>query len=146
MAGREYGKLLQILPDQHKELKGEIYRGCGVCLAKMFYFMKAGEYFMKAYELTGKPDCYQQYLWTKRLTMTQEEYLEFLKQHREAYEDSLGIEEVLDGLQLQWQHCRKAEQLSAILKEKEKRNIAQYQQDLEICVEEMKDSYRQMLQ
>lgn len=146
MAGREYGKLLQILPDQQTILKGEIYRGCGVCLAKMFYFAKAGEYFLKAHRLTGKISCYQQYLWTQRLMMTEQEYLEFLKKHEEAYEDSLEIEGLLEDWQEQWQHSRQAQDLKAICEEKEKRNIAAYQQKLEKGVEELKTSYRTMLQ
>ena len=146
MAGKEYGMLLQILPDQQTILKGEIYRGCGVCLAKMFYFSKAGEYFLKAHRLTGKISCYHQYLWTKRLSLGEEEYLEFLKQHPEAYEDSLEIERLLDGLWIQWQHSGPVERLKNIRKEKEKRNIAKYQQDVEQYVEEMKDAYRGMLQ
>ena len=50
-AGREYAKLLQMLPEDMTVLRGEIYHGCGVCLAKMFYFKLAGEYFLKAQRL-----------------------------------------------------------------------------------------------
>ena len=35
-AGKEYAKLLQMLPEDMTVLRGEIYHGCGVCLAKMF--------------------------------------------------------------------------------------------------------------
>lgn len=146
MAGREYGRLLQILPDEQTILKGEIYRGCGVCLAKMFYFSKAGEYFLKAHKLTGKIACYQQYLWTKRLSMTEKEYVEFLKEHEEAYEDSIEMEERLEELQIQWQHSKQAVILQEIRQEKEYGNIAKYQQKTEQYVEGMKDAYRGMLQ
>ena len=146
MAGREYGRLLQMLPDQQTILRGEIYRGCGVCLAKMFYFAKAGEYFLKAHRLTGKISCYQQYLWTKRLSMTEQEYFEFLKKHEEAYEDSLEIEGLLEEIQEQWQHSRQAADLRNIMEDKEQKNVAIYQQKLENCVEELKTSYQQMLQ
>lgn len=145
MAGREYGKLLQILPDEQNILRGEIYRGCGVCLAKMFYFSKAGEYFLKAHRLTGKIACYKQYLWTKRLSMTEEEYVEFLREHEEAYEDSLEMEEFLEELQEQWQHSKQAIILQNIQKEKEMRNIAVYQEKIEQRVEYVKDAYREML-
>lgn len=146
LAGREYGKLLQILPDEQTILKGEIYQGCGICLAKMFYFSKAGEYFLKGHKLTGRIVCYQQYLWTKRLSMTEKEYMEFLQEHKEAYEDSLEMEEVLEGLQEQWEDSRQAMILRNIRLEKEMRNIAQYQKMIEQRVEYMKDAYREMLQ
>jgi len=146
MAGREYGRLLQILPSDQTILRGEIYRGCGVCLANMFYFAKAGEYFLKAHTLTGKIACYRQYLWTKRLSMTEKEYFEFLRQHDEAYEDSLEMEETLERLQEQWQLSNSASILRSIQREKERRNVAEYQKKVEQRVEYLKDAYREMLQ
>ena len=53
LAGKEYGRLLQILPEEQTILRGEIYHGCGVCLANMFYFTLAGEYFLKAHTFQG---------------------------------------------------------------------------------------------
>ena len=100
-AGREYAKILQMLPEDMTILKGEIYHGCGVCLAKMFYFTLAGEYFLKAHTLTGKIASYHQYLWTKRLSMSEQEYVEFLREHEEAYEDSVEMEEYLEKLNIQ---------------------------------------------
>lgn len=145
MAGREYGRLLQILPSEQTILRGEIYHGCGVCLANMFYYSKAGEYFLKAHTLTGKIACYRQYLWTKRLSMNEKEYFEFLRQHEEAYEDSLEMEETLERLQEQWQCSNSASLLRGIQREKENRNIARYQKKIEERVEYLKDAYREML-
>ena len=102
LAGKEYGRLLQMLPEEQTILRGEIYHGCGVCLAKMFYFTLAGEYFLKAHTMTGKIASYKQYLWTKRLSTTEKEYVEFLKEHEEAYEDSVDMEEYLEELNEQW--------------------------------------------
>mgnify|MGYP003304063151 CR=1 FL=1 len=144
-AGREYAKLLQMLPDNMTIFRGEIYHGCGVCLAKMFYFTLAGEYFLKAHTLTGKIACYRQYLWTKRLSMTEKEYFEFLRQHDEAYEDSLEMEETLERLQEQWQLSNSASILRSIQREKERRNVAEYQKKVEQRVEYLKDAYREML-
>lgn len=145
LAGKEYGKLLQILPEEQTILKGEIYHGCGVCLAKMFYFTLAGEYFLKAHTLTGKIASYQQYLWTKRLSVTEQEYVEFLKEHHEAYEDSVEMEEYLEELTSQFQHSNSGELLKGIQKEREMRRLAGYQDKLTQRVEYLKDAYRQML-
>ena len=145
MAGREYGKLLQILPDEMTILRGEIYHGCGICLANMFYFSKAGEYFLKAHTLTGKIACYRQYLWTRRLSMSEKEYFEFLREHEEAYEDSLEMEELLERLHEQWQYSNSGILLRNIQNEKEKRDFAGYQKKIDQRVEYLKDAYREML-
>lgn len=145
LAGREYGKLLQMLPDDMTLLKGDIYHGCGVCLGKMFYFNLAGEYFQKAHELTGKTASYQQYLWTKRLTMTEEQYVEFLKEHKEAYEDSVEMEEYMDELKHQWEHSHTGILFAGIEKEKEMQNVAEYHHKLKERVEYLKDAYREMI-
>ena len=144
-AGREYAKLLQMIPEDMTVLRGEIYHGCGVCLAKMFYFKLAGEYFLKAHTLTGKTASYHQYLWTKSLVMSEKEYMEFLKEHEEAYEDSVEMGHVLEDLSLQWEHSHGALLLQGIHKEKELRRIAQYQNILKERVNYLKEAYREMV-
>lgn len=145
LAGREYMKVLEILPEKNGVLRGEIYHACGVCLARMFYFRQAGEYFLKAHTLTGRIASYKQYLWTKRLSMTEEEYLEFLKEHEEAYEDSLEMEHYLEQVEEQWPHSQEALLLSCIREEKETKNVLAYQEKINQRVEYLKDSYREMV-
>lgn len=145
LAGKEYAKLLQMLPDDLTNLRGDIYHGCGVCLAKMFYFALAGEYFLKAHSLTGKVASYQQYLWTKRLSMTEAEYVEFLREHEEAYEDSVDMEEYLEEAKRQWEHSHTGMLFAAIRQEKEMKRIVEYQGKLKERVEYLKDAYREMI-
>lgn len=144
-AGKEYAKLLQMLPEDMTILKGEIYHGCGVCLAKMFYFNLAGEYFLKAHTLTGKISSYHQYLWTKRLSMSEKEYIEFLREHEEAYEDSVEMEDYLEELSAQWEHSHSGMLMAGIQKEKEFCRIAEYQNKLKERVDYLKDAYREMI-
>ena len=144
-AGREYAKLLQMLPENMTILRGEIYHGCGVCLAKMFYFNLAGEYFLKAHTLTGKIACYHQYLWTKRLSMSEREYMEFLKEHEEVYEDSVEMEHYLEEINMQWEQSYSGILLQGIRKEKELCRIAEYQDKLKERADYLKDAYREMV-
>lgn len=146
LAGREYGSLLKMLPQNQNILRGEIYQGCGICLANMFYFELAGEYFLKAHSMTGKIACYQQYLWTKRLSVSEKEYMEFLKEHEEAYEDSVNMEETLEELKQQWEDSHGGMLLKAIHQEKEEGGIAAYQKKLDNRVEYLEDFYREMIE
>jgi tetratricopeptide (TPR) repeat protein len=145
MAGREYARLLASLPEDRQKLRGEIYQSCGICLARMFSYEQAGEYFLQAHRLTGKIACYKQYLWTKRLSMTEEEFIRFLKQHEEAYEDSLEIDRTLEELNRQWSRSNYALLLQSIREEKEKQDIPAYRRKLTERVEYLKDAYREMV-
>ena len=144
LAGREYRGLLEQLPSQETKLRGQIYHCCGVCLARLFYFTLAGEYFQKAYELTGELESFEQYLWSKRLSVTEPEYLAFLKEHEEAYEYSVEMEERLERLKEDWRSSHEAGLLAAVREEKQQDGGC-YEQKLEDRVEYLKDSYRRML-
>ena len=139
---KEYYELLNILPKEAVHLKGEIFHGCGVCFAKMFYFTKAGEYFLKSYQITGRISSYQQYLWTYRLSVGQEEYMNFLKEHSEAYEDSLEMEETLEELNYRFQQSEKGLLMREIRKKKEEFKVAKYQDLLKERVELLKSKTR----
>lgn len=138
---KNYYEILRILPENQRQLEGELYQGCGVCLANLFYYHKAGEAFLKAYHLTGKEESYRQYLWTRRLSVSQGEYLDFLREHREAYEASLEMEEILDQLKETWKESSEGQLLKEIRKKKEEYDVAAYQEMLRERVEYLKDAY-----
>ena len=100
---------------------------------------------MKAHAMTGKIASYHQYLWTKRLSMSEQEYMAFLKEHEEAYEDSVEMEEYLEELNAQWEHSYSGMLMAGIQKEKEMRRIAEYQNKLKERTDYLKDAYREMI-
>ena len=100
---------------------------------------------MKAHTMTGKIACYHQYLWTKRLSMSEKEYVEFLRDHEEAYEDSVDMEEYLEKITSQWEQSHNGMLMAGIRKEKEMRRITEYQNKLTKRVDYLKDAYREMI-
>ena len=145
LAGREYTQLLEIIPSDMNQLKGEIYQSCGVCIAKMYYYSLAGDYFLKAFELTGKLACYKQYLWTKKLSMSKTEYVNFLQQQEDAYEIAKEIDKKMEQIQEQWQYSHYAEVLQKLRSEKEKGNHSLFQEKLTERVNKLKDNYREIV-
>ena len=75
--------------------------------------------------------------WTKRLSVTEREYVEFLKEHKEAYEDSVEMEEYLEDLKQQWEHSHTGMLFAGIQKEKEMQKIAEYQNKLKLLLRTM---------
>ncbi len=74
--------------------------------------------------------------------MSEEEYVNFLHEHEEAYEDSLEIERRMAELREQWKESSQAAVLQNIQQEKERKNIALYQEKLEQQVEAVQEAYR----
>lgn len=144
-AEKEYSELLREIPEHESGFRGQLYHGWAVCLARMFYYTKAGEYFLKAYELSGNVSSYRQYLWTKRLSVNEEEYVEFLQSHREAYEDSLEMEEKLEVIKEQWKESSGALFLEEIRKKKEQSKWKEYQEMLKEETDHLKASYIEMI-
>ena len=95
--------------------------------------------------MTGKTASYHQYLWTKRLSMSEKEYVEFLRNHEEAYEDSVEMEDYLEKISSQWERSHNGMLMAGIQKEKEMRRIAEYQNKLTERVDYLKDAYREMI-
>ena len=142
---RIYKDLLSELPEEENKLEGELYHGCGVCLSKLFYFTKAGQEFLRAYEITGQLKSYRQYLWTKRLSMDEKEFLEFLKKHKEAYEDSVEITEILEEYRREWNYSSTGLLAEGIRSKKEEYQITEYQKLLKDRVEYLKDNYLEIV-
>ncbi|MBQ9991006.1 MAG: hypothetical protein IJP31_08715 [Lachnospiraceae bacterium] len=144
LAGREYGRLLEQTEHHEKEQRSRLYHGCGVCLARLFYFEAAGNYFLKAYQLGGRMDSLQQYLLALRLSRPEEEYLEYLRENEEIYEDSLRLEEELEKWKADWQESHNASLLERIRLEKQA-DPRSYQDRLKERIEYLKDAYREMV-
>ena len=72
-------------------------------------------------------------------------YVEFLREHEEAYEDSVEMEEYLEDLSAQWEHSHNGILLQGIHKEKELRKIAEYQNKLRERTDYLKDAYREIV-
>ena len=77
--------------------------------------------------------------------MTEKQYVEFLKEHEEAYEDSVDMEDYLEEVSGQWKGSYTGQLFAAIKKDEEARRIADYQNKVSQRVEYLKDSYREML-
>ena len=77
--------------------------------------------------------------------MSEKEYMEFIKKHEEAYEDSVEMEHCLEDLNAQWEQSHSGMLLQGIGREKELCRVAEYQNKLKERVDYLKDTYREMI-
>ena len=136
----EYESILCDMTDKDESLIAGIYHNLGVCAAKMFLFERAAHFFEKAYENYANTESYQEMLLALKMAMEPTEYLNYLSEHKESYEDSLEVERKIEILRLSWgeqpayKYFREIEQL--------KEEGGSYYESLDRITDDVKSSYR----
>ena len=116
-AAKEYEQLLKDTESKQVKFRAKLYHNLGVCSAGMFWYDKAAEYFMQAFHEYPNTESYVQFLMAKKLCSTQEEYLVYLADHPESYEDSLEVESRLLRVGQAWEKMSFNEMLQDLMDE-----------------------------
>lgn len=102
LAMDEYGIIIRQSRVEQTKLRSMVYHNMGVCAAKLFDFKRAAELFSRAYETYPVTESYVCMLSAMKLYMTPQEYLTYLSEHKESYEDSLEVERKCEFCKLDW--------------------------------------------
>ena len=92
LALSEYTELLKMTPQDNVKFIAKLHHNSGVCYAGMFLYKRASEEFKRAFDTYPNTESYVQFLTALKLTCSQTEYLAYLAQHPESYQDSLEVE------------------------------------------------------
>lgn len=103
LACDEYNVVLREIEGDQIKLRAKVYHNLGVCYAKLFMFDKAADSFEKAYDAYANTESYVSMLAAKKLYMSSADYLTYLSEHKESYEDSLEVERKLEILKEKWE-------------------------------------------
>lgn len=128
-AVKEYQRLAGMTEDTERLSK--LYHNTGVAYAGMFLFGEAAVYFLKAYETAGRIESYRQYLAAKRMQLSEQDYILFIAERKEAYDTSLLLERQIEEIKEAWQDSAEKKRLEALA--------------LEDVTEQMKAQYRAMI-
>lgn len=139
-AMEEYENILCDLTDDDEQLVAGIYHNLGVCAAKMFLFERAAHFFEKAYESYANTESYQEMLFALKMYMEPTEYLNYLSEHKESYEDSLEVERKIEILRLSWGEQAPYKYFREI--EKLKEEGGSYYESLDRLTDDVKGNYR----
>lgn len=102
LAVQEYEAVLAKLGNSDPILSGNIYHNLGVCHAGLFSFGRAAECFQKAAAVSTDRESALQYLAAMRLLLQENEYVPYLAEHPELFEDSLELEERVQRAEQAW--------------------------------------------
>lgn len=96
MALNEYEKMLTDLPQLETSLSAKIWHNKGVIYANMFTFNEAAKCFKKSYDLVPDENSIMQFLASKRMELSDVDYISFIAEHDEYYEVSLKFEKRIE--------------------------------------------------
>lgn len=136
----EYEKILKDETVTDEKLLARVYHNLGVCAAKLFLYERAADYFEKAYESYANTESYIEMLCARKMYMKPTEYLNYLAEHRESYEDSLEVERKFEILKMSF-----ATQPSYMYfreLEKMKREGNSFYEAIDTLANQVKENYR----
>lgn len=142
----EYEWLLSDLPEQEKNLRGDILHNMGVALAGLFLFEEAAERFLEAYRCRPETAYYRNYLAAKRMLYDDKEYISFVAEYPDAYDISLKLEQEVDRILEDWERSDEFAGLTGLLELKEEGQNALYYEEVDMQVQRLKDRYREYTQ
>ncbi len=103
LAMDEYGIIIRQSRLEQTKLRSMVYHNMGVCEARLFNFKRAAELFGKAYETYPSTESYVCMLSAMKLYMPPQDYLTYLSEHKESYEDSLEVERKCEFCKLDYE-------------------------------------------
>lgn len=140
-AAAEYEQLLKETDADQVKFRAKLYHNLGVCAAGMFLYKNAEEYFEQAFHEYPNTESYVQFLSAKKLSSSQEEYLSYLADHPESYEDSLEVESRLMRVDQAWEKMPFNEMLQDMMNEER----ATYYNTIKKLVSQAKADYIKMV-
>lgn len=141
LAMDEYETVLRETRITQTDIRAKIYHNMGVCAACMFMFELAADYFRMAYDNKASVDSYISMLAAMKLYMKPTEYLTYLSEHKESYEDSLELERKCELLKLEWSR-QPAYKFIGELRDLKEQGPAYYD-GINSMSEEIKEEYRE---
>lgn len=137
----EYDLLLAGLPEAENELSARIWHNRGVALAGLFLFEKAAGCFWKSYGMQPVRETFVEYLAAKRMYMSDADYVAFVAELPDAYEDSLELEKRVEELRASWGNYIDMQRLNQMRQWKESGESNRYYEEAERAVQGLKHSY-----
>ncbi len=129
-----------ILPG--KEVLASIYHNLGVARAGLMEYGAAGEAFYQSWQISEDPAEYETWLYSRRMELSEEDYIAFCAEHPEDHEKFLKIEKKMKELNRNWDDSSEAKALLARRELRERHQASDYYKDNLRVVGALKDHYR----
>lgn len=141
IAMQEYEMLLKDTAYEDRKFRARLYHNLGVCNAMLFQYKKAAEELKLAYRCYPNTETYVQFLCALKLSCSREEYLSYLSEHKESYEDSLEVERRVNMVQKEWTDSENGKKFPF----EEEQEQGNYYETIEKLTRQAKEDYLYMI-
>jgi len=138
----EYNDILSSLPAEEKRMRAHIYHNKGVIYADLFVYGAALELFKMAYDLSGSKESYQCFLAAKRLSMNEKDYVDYIAKNKEAYNDSLLLEQRMKEVVALYEQSPDRHVLHTLEVFKKENRMAKYYDRIDEITTKLRHDYR----
>lgn len=119
-----------------------IWHNKGVAYTGLMLYEEAASCFYQAYELSGEAEFYRAFLAAKRMGLSEDEYVAFVADYSNMYEQTLELEKAVESVSQEWEHQPEYLMLYNRRELRAEGNWHQYHIDSERQVLKLKDNYR----
>jgi len=137
----EYEELLMLTARDNVKFQAKLYHNMGVCYAGLFLYDRAAKEFKTAFDIYPNTESYVQFLTALKLHSSQAEYLAYLSDHPESYQDSLEVESRLQSAVMMWDNSIKEDRIT---KMREEDGISDYEAVRQV-LKKVKEEYITMI-
>lgn len=137
----EYEELLQLVSPEDNKMLARLHHNIGVCYAGLFLYENAAAAFKKAFDTYPNTESYVQFLTAMKLHCPQAEYLSYLAEHPESYQDSLEVENRLQSAAMLWDNTAKEDRVARLVEEN---GVSEYEAVRQM-LKQMKEEYTKMM-
>lgn len=141
-AAAAYDALLEELPQEESVLRASLLHNKGVALTGLFLFEQAAACFLGAYDLCPDRETFVEYLAAKRMHLSESDYISFVAQLPEAYEESLELERRIKALGRSWESQLDRQRLEQMKQWKAYGDTGRYYGEAQRMIQGLKQGYR----
>lgn len=128
------------------QIRAAILYNRGAAYAGLMIYERAAENFWEAWQLDKKDEYVISYMAAKRMELPEDEYVAFIAQLPQCFEQSLALEKQLEQLKEAWIQCAEYQQMQERFKLREGSEIHKYYEENDRLTQALKNSYRSSVQ
>lgn len=145
LAVREYETLLEGLTGVKPELVGKVCHNVGTAYAKLFLFEQAASFYERAWKLLRDKRCAEQYMAALRMSVSEQEYVDFLAEHPELYEISMALEEKLKSCRAEWEESEERALSSKLARQRQNGEAVKVLEAVDESCRALQQQYREFV-
>ncbi len=137
-----YDTLMEQNPKMDRSIAAGIEHSRGEMYAKLFLFREAAGSFQREFDACGQQEAYLAYLYCMRMSMSNQEYVDFIGKNKQAYSYSMELERRMDEMKKLYDAGAENHMLRTMEIYRSEGNTQEYEKLLGRFLNQIREDYR----